>query len=138
MTSRIPEKGEVIAYPYLWRREQLAGETEGRKDRPVCLTLSVQREGGLHIYLLAITSKSPQSDQLAIEIPQLELARAGLSTDYPSWIILDEYNRDVLEDTFYLDVNEPPLGSVSQMFLKKVQHHLLESITQGATEVDRS
>jgi hypothetical protein len=30
-----PSAGEVFRYPFLWKREQMAGETEGRKARPV-------------------------------------------------------------------------------------------------------
>ncbi|WP_257898320.1 hypothetical protein [Roseovarius mucosus] len=30
-----PSAGEVFRYPFLWKREQMAGETERRKARPV-------------------------------------------------------------------------------------------------------
>ena len=39
--------GDVISYPYLWRREADNGETEGRKTRPavVVVPLELRRVG---------------------------------------------------------------------------------------------
>jgi hypothetical protein len=41
-----PAAGEVFRYPFLWKREQLAGETEGRKKRPVCIAVTVINRDG--------------------------------------------------------------------------------------------
>mgnify|MGYP003644146437 CR=1 FL=1 len=38
-----PSAGEVFRYPFLWKREQMAGETEGRKTRPVCIAVTVAK-----------------------------------------------------------------------------------------------
>ena len=56
-----PSQGNIVAYPYLWRRQHEAGETEGRKTRPVCLVLAVRDEarGLTHLAFLAITSQPP-------------------------------------------------------------------------------
>ena len=32
--------GQVFRYPFLWKRQRAAGETEGRKARPVCLAVT--------------------------------------------------------------------------------------------------
>jgi hypothetical protein len=58
--TRPPAPGQVFRYPYLWRREADAGETEGRKRRPV--RVAVVAEVGpartLH-FILAITTRPP-------------------------------------------------------------------------------
>src|SRR5690349_9809646 len=57
MSSDLPS-GTVIHYPYLWRWQRERGETEGRKERPVCIVVAVQnpRDALTHLALLAITS----------------------------------------------------------------------------------
>ena len=41
-----PTAGEVFRYPFLWKREELSGETEGRKKRPVCIAVTVAKQDG--------------------------------------------------------------------------------------------
>jgi hypothetical protein len=60
----------------------------------------------------------PGIDRLALEVPEIECKRAGLDADKRLWIILDEYNHDILETSFYLDPNGR-LGAFSAMFNKK-------------------
>jgi len=72
--------GTVIEYPYLWRWQRARGETEGRKTRPVCVAISVRGLGGFtHLALLAISSRPPADDQTALEVPEIECRRGGLS-----------------------------------------------------------
>jgi hypothetical protein len=75
------ETGDVVpAYPYLWLRQSWRGEEEGRKRRPVCVTVAIRATDGLtHLALLAITGTPPRAEQRAVEIPPLELRRIGLS-----------------------------------------------------------
>ncbi len=37
-----PRPGLVISYSYLWRDQNEAGETEGRKDRPCAIIAAVE------------------------------------------------------------------------------------------------
>jgi hypothetical protein len=73
--------GCVVRYSYLWAREPDRGETEGRKDRPVCLMLIIAREGREIAMLYPITSQTPTGKTRALAVPQIEARRAGLDRD---------------------------------------------------------
>ena len=45
----------------------------------------------------------------------MEKRRAGLDATLRLWIILDEYNQDTINESFYLEP-EPPLGRFSKAF----------------------
>ena len=108
--------GSVIRFPYLWVRESERGETEGRKPRPVAVGVRIARPKGEDMLVLfPITSQPPSSDRFAVEIPETEKRRAGLDARLRLWIILDEYNQDIIGQSFYL-VPEPPLGRFSKAF----------------------
>ena len=52
-----PQPADVIHYRYLWRHEAARREEEGRKDRP-CLVLSAdQRQAGLTVIVVPITTR---------------------------------------------------------------------------------
>jgi len=110
------QTGCVIRYPYLWAREAHRGETEGRKDRPVTVGVRVSRADGDLLLLFPITTKEPDAARFASEIPLIEKRRAGLDPDLRLWIILDEYNTDIVGQSFYLEP-EPPIGQFSKAFL---------------------
>ena len=61
------------------------------------------KAGKTNLFILPITSLPPRPDRLALEVPQIERRRAGLESDKPLWIMLDEYNHDLLEDSSYFD-----------------------------------
>lgn len=129
-----PLPGDVWAYPYLWARQASQGETEGRKDRPVAVAVSLGRRDGLHaVYLLAVTSQSPAPDRPAIEIPETEKRRANLSADTRLWIMLDEYNVDVVERSFYL-TPDGLIGRFGDRFLRQIQRGLRQVVTGGRAE----
>jgi hypothetical protein len=67
------------------------------------------------LVLFPITSQPPSSDRFAVEIPEMEKRRAGLDASLRLWIILDEYNQDVIGQSFYLEP-EPPLGISARRF----------------------
>lgn len=69
MASELPTNGTVIAYPYLWRWQRDKGETEGRKERPVCLMLAIPKGDETHLVLLAISGTPPLPDQTSLVIP---------------------------------------------------------------------
>lgn len=134
----MPTAGDVIYYPYLWQREDVAGETDGRENRPVCVAVALPVMEVHFIYLLAITSKRPLASQVAIEVPELEMKRAGLDWDSPSWVAINEWNKDVVEESYYLERSGPRLGALSPSFLKKIQRVFRDSLDMRAGQVDRS
>jgi len=105
----------VIRYPYLWARQASAGETEGRKERPVAVGVRISRANGDLVLFFPITSKEPEKARFAAEIPAIEKRRAGLDADRRLWIILDEFNSDLVGKSFYLEP-EPPIGRFSKAF----------------------
>lgn len=108
--------GAVIHFPYLWAREASRGETEGRKPRPVAVGVRIAKPGGEDALLLfPITSQEPARGRFAAEIPDMEKRRAGLTASLRLWIVLDEYNQDVIGRSVYLEP-EPPLGYFSKAF----------------------
>ncbi len=88
------QSGSVFTYPFLWAHQQERGETEGRKPRPVAVALRLPRSDGDCLVLLAITTRNP-AGRIAVEVPRAEKRRAGLDPD-TRWIMLDEYNTDVV------------------------------------------
>jgi hypothetical protein len=107
--------GAVIRYPFLWSSEAEAAATEGRKPRPVAVGFRVPRPTGDVLLLFPITSKQPEAERFATEVPEIEKRRAGLDADLRLWIILDEFNEDSIGRSFYLEP-EPPLGRFSRAF----------------------
>jgi len=67
------------------------------------------------VLFFPITTKQPEKGRFAAEIPTIEKRRAGLDTDLRLWIILDEYNTDIVGQSFYLE-SEPPIGRFSKAF----------------------
>lgn len=49
-----PAAGKVFWYPFLWKREQLEGETEGRKKRPVCIAVTISNHSQRDAHGLAV------------------------------------------------------------------------------------
>jgi hypothetical protein len=71
-------------------------------------------------------AKKPAPEQFAAEIPKSEKERGGLDTSMRLWIILDEYNTDVLGNSFYLKPNSK-IGRISLAFLKPLLLTFLKS-----------
>lgn len=97
--------GDVIRYPYLWHWQHAAGRLNAEKDRPVCLALVMRDEAKdlTHLVLLAISGTPPYPEQRALEVPPLEIKRAGLSLFKQAWITVGEYNYDIAERSFFLE-----------------------------------
>lgn len=112
--------GDVIeGYPYLWLRQSRAGETEGRKPRPVCVAIAVGAEDNkTHLALLPISSQPPTANQIAISIPARERERLGLDAGKEAWIYVSEYNYDILRESYYLPAKTKSAKSVSATLLK--------------------
>ena len=135
----LPQPGAVIDYPYLWVRERDVGETEGRKVRPTCVVVSLSNAFGEHLVaLLAITSQSPRDLGAAVEVPALELRRAGLAGHRRAWVITDEFNTDILERSWCY---APTLrrGALSPAFLGQILKAFRPTLARrGASRSGRS
>ena len=125
--------GQIIAYPYLWAWQQERGETEGRKRRPTCVVVAVRgaSDGFRHLVLLAITTQPPQSGRVALDIPDIERRRAGLGDLSQCWIVVDEYNYDVAERSWYIEPGDHALGRFSKAFVMKIATAFAEARTSG-------
>ena len=139
MPSEHFKEGHIVRYPYLWLWQRDLGREEGEKDRPACLALMFRNETQnlTHLVLLAISGTPPRQDQTSIEIPQLELRRAGLTEAKRGWITVSEYNYDILERSWDFPVHTPPQGRFSRPFLRQVQAAVLETIRRKSGRVER-
>jgi hypothetical protein len=139
MKTDVFMEGCVVRYPYLWHWQSDLGRREGEKERPACLAMTFKNEaqGLTHIIILAISGTPPSSKQTAIEIPALELRRAGLAGAKRGWITVSEYNYDILERSWDFPVNAPPQGRFSSVFLKQIQVAIVETIRRKTGRVDR-
>ncbi|MEQ8399304.1 hypothetical protein [Thalassobaculum sp.] len=131
--------GTVFHYPYLWRWQATRGETEGRKDRPVCVLAAVvgPADGLTHLVLLAISSQPPRAGQQALEIPEMECRRAGLGEWTRGWVTVDEYNHDIAEHSYYLDPDQEFLGRFSKSFTQRLAIAAAPLFRRRAARVDR-
>ena len=133
----IPPNGSIIRYAYLWKWQRDNHETEGRKERPVCLALSLPHGDHTALILLAISGTPPRSDQTTLAIPELERRRAGLSAWRDAWITVSEYNFDIAEKSYYYDPNPEVLGAFSKGFLAQVAIAFRPFTTSKIARVNR-
>jgi len=138
--SREYRPGEIVRYPYLWSWQRDRDETEGRKNRPVCVVVAMSgpRDGLTHLALLAISSQPPSGDGAAIEIPEIECRRGGLSGLKRAWITVSEYNYDIAERSFYLDPREPVIGRFSKQFMMKLAAVFAGLLRKGEGRIART
>jgi hypothetical protein len=128
-----PIAADVWRYPYLWRRQYGDGETEGRKTRPVAFVAVLPgKSGGTNLFILAITSMQPGRDRVAVSVPEIERRRAGLDA-IPLWVIVDEYNHDVLESSAYFEPGAR-IGSFSPSFHKKIISAFIATVRTGQSK----
>lgn len=133
--SAKPVAGQVFRYPFLWKRQQLAGETEGRKSRPACIAVTTAtRAGETILFILPITTQPPLAGRSAIAIPQIEAQRIKLEPQAASWIMLDEINTDIFERSYTFE-DRTPLGAFSPAFTAKVRSELLALAEHGGAVV---
>lgn len=128
-----PVAADVWRYPYLWHRQHADGETEGRKARPVAFVAALPgKAGGTNLFILAITSMQPGRDRLAVGVPEIERRRAGLDP-IPLWVIVDEYNHDILETSAYFEPGAR-IGAFSPTFHKKVMAAFIAAVRKGQSK----
>lgn len=127
-----PETGLVISYSYLWAREHEKGEEAGRKARPACVVVPLTARGG-DVVLFPLTTREPDPGRVAVRIPEIERRRLKLKGHGPSWILLDEGNRDVLPGSWHVEpVSHDPLtfsyGKFSRAFVAQMLRVLADAI----------
>lgn len=122
------QTGCVIEYQYLWRREALIGQIEGSKRRPSAVAFRLAGVASDIIYLMPITTKEPDANAIAIEVPQIEKKRAGLDLDMRQWIILSEMNADLIPGSFVLEPNAK-IGMFGKAFFQTVLRQWKENQT---------
>ncbi|TIQ17415.1 MAG: hypothetical protein E5X51_30695 [Mesorhizobium sp.] len=74
-----------------------------------------------------MTSQQPARSRPHLAISEIECRRGGL--DYPSWLILDEYNRAQVDKAYDL-VTTTPIGAFSPAFVRKIAGVIKETATQ--------
>ncbi|MBO9439776.1 hypothetical protein J7354_13970 [Sulfitobacter sp. R18_2] len=116
----------------------MAGETEGRKTRPVCIAVTVAKsDSETVVFILLITTQPPLASRKFIEVPQIESQRVGLETHVRKWVMLDEINTDILERSYVWE-DRTPIGTFSSVFTSKIQSSLIAlARSGGASVVDR-
>jgi hypothetical protein len=123
-----PSVGDVWRYPFLWSREAARGETEGRKSRPVALSLLTRNAAGEHeVLMVPITSQPPRDNPFALPVPDIEKRRAGLDVQLALWIVADEANIDLPERSFHFEPGGR-IGAFSLQFTKSVQAAMIRAL----------
>jgi hypothetical protein len=118
--------GDLLRYYYLWARQADAGEESGRKARPVCIVVRTPATPAA-LFLFPLTSQKPDRSRPHLAISEIECRRGGL--DYPSWLILDEYNRVQVDEAYDL-VTTAPIGAFSPAFVRKIAGVIKETAAQ--------
>lgn len=105
------------------------------------MLLPVQKTGSKEtvLYLLAVSTVPPTDRDGAIEVPEIERRRAGLSEwKARCWVYVNEYNRDVAERSFYLDPAVDPIGAFGASFVTKIAVAFKAAVlAKAAAAVDR-
>mgnify|MGYP001238726991 CR=1 FL=1 len=138
--SRSFRPGQIHDYPYLWQWQHERGESDGRKPRPVCVIAAVRgaRDDLTHLALLAITTSRPGEGRTAVEIPEIECRRAGLAGIRRAWVVVDEYNYDVAERSWFLDPEPDDSRRLSKPFMIKVAEAFAAASRGAPGRVDRT
>jgi len=139
MTDRFPN-GSIVTYPYLWRWQENEGREHSEKDRPVCvaITMADARQNITHPVILPISGTPPFRGQATLEIPPLEIRRAGLSMFKRGWITVGEYNYDIAERSYFFEPNQIPRGQFSPSFLEEIRQALRPLLIARQGRVDRT
>ena len=104
------QSGSLIDYQFLWHRESLNGETEGRKSRPCAVVLRLRNS----FLIMPVTTKPPLGNALAIPFPEIEALRLKLERGIRRWVIIDEINIDQIPS--YVMEPDALIGQLSKGF----------------------
>ena len=116
----------------------MAGATEGRKTRRVCITVTIAKsDSETVVFILSITTQPLLPSRKFIEVPRTESQRVGLETHVSKCVMLDEINTDILEGPYVWE-DRTPIGTFSSVFTSKIQSSLIAlARSGGASIVDR-
>lgn len=84
-----------------------------------------------------MTTQPPQTDRAALEIPDTEARRAGLSDLKRCWVMVDEYNYDVAEHSWYIEPDKKKLGRFSKAFMMKIAAAFGEASRHSGRRINR-
>jgi hypothetical protein len=118
--------GDIVRCYYLWARQADAGEESGRKARPVCVVVRTPVEPAA-LFLFPLTSQKPGHARSHLSISEIECRRGGLA--YPSWLILDEYNRVKVDEAYDL-AGTTAIGTFSPAFVRKIAAAIRQAAMQ--------
>ena len=103
-----PTPGLIFRYGYLWLEEYRKGRTDPSKDRPACIiarmaqhadhSLKIVDDVAVEpgdVIILPITTKPPGTGQISVELTADEKRLCRLNPDFPSWLIVSEFNADI-------------------------------------------
>lgn len=126
----------MIRYSYLWQRDQTRGMTEGMKDRPCAIVLTVTgSDDEKQVYVVPVTHSPPRDETAAIALPLRVKRHLGLD-DEPAWIVLDEANRFVWPgpDLRFVPGSEPSsvvYGTLPPRLFAQVRDRVTEMVRNG-------
>ncbi len=134
-----PEVGLVLGYNYLWYFEECQGHSEGLKNRPCTIILSILDGDDQIVTVLPITHSEPKNSAEGIEIPLNTKIRLGLDDDR-SWIILNESNKFIwpgfdLRPAKNKSSNQIDYGIIPPEFFKELKIKLLAYLKEGKGQV---
>ena len=85
----------------------------------------------LHHLLMAGITDNPRPDQEAVEVPVTEKRRAGLTVQRPAFVVVSEYNYDVLPHSWNYDPNSTTHGQFSEPFMVQVHRKFFGLMRDG-------
>ena len=134
-----PETGLVISYRFLWAREHAQGVEHGRKARPTCVVVPLTTRGR-DVVLFPLTTQEPGTERVFIRVPEIERRRLRLRGSGPTWLLLDEGNRDVLPGSYHVEpiAYDPPVhayGTFSRAFMRVALQRLAAALRSGGVKL---
>ena len=131
-----PKPAQVLRYAYLWADEHENGRDEGRKIRPVVVTIAVETsDGDLRVVVVPVTHALPKSPTDALEIPASIKRHLGLD-DERSFVVLTELNffnwpGPDLGPLKGQDAGTVLIGYLPSGFFRSLRDRLSENIREG-------
>jgi hypothetical protein len=139
----VRQPGDVFDYPFLWAVDSERG-LENPKERRTTIALATTRTrtaDGVeltHMLLLGITD-TLRAGQIACEVSPIERRRAGLNVDRPAFVVVSEYDYDVVPGSFDYNPNSKTYGRFSALFLEEITKALAGQIRLNlAVRIDRT
>ncbi|WP_139802685.1 hypothetical protein [Aurantimonas sp. 22II-16-19i] len=113
------------------------------KDRTTCLAIrrdvvAVDGSTTTHLMLLGITDQI-WAGQQALRVPESEKRRSGLNPKRPAFVVVSEYNYDVLPHSWHYAPGSKTYGVFSPRFCSEIVMALKTLATAGGlAKIDRT